>query len=506
MSLWTEIVNTALIGCERKPLSLNRQEGQLGVLLAQFDQNDREGSLLGVAALVSLYDRAATLPEKDEQPLPEACVPDDAPRCSELAASRLAIMLRGEYEDHLDEWLKKAEENGLRAPEELLPQLLEHGRMREWSRKEIARALGERGRWLQAQNPNWDFPADAADEFDKTLLETGRIDQPFEFFRRLRRRDASRARELLMSRWEKESPKDRSTLLSLFKWGLSSDDEAFLEWALNDKRNDVREVAADLLARLPGSALSHRMFERARSLLSFKLNGPKSREIEITLPEKRDKAMQRDRVKLKPASYFSLGEKAFWLQEMLGSIPPKFWLQESGWTISELIDAAKKTEWKDVLIVGWTNAAVRSEDEEWAEALLAEDSVYKGIDVANLFEVLPQTRQESFTVEFLKKHPSLASIEPAYIFVRSLYWGPQWGEALSRAVIDCLIQQLPAHGIPNIWWSVFTDGIGHKLDPTVIPETIARFNDAMKPPAARAPEVERFLNLIQFRYEMLNEF
>ncbi len=83
MSLWNEITNTALIGCERKPLSLNRAADKLGGLLTQLDQSDREGALLGAAAIVSLYGRAGSLPSKDTLPLPEACMPDDAPRCSE---------------------------------------------------------------------------------------------------------------------------------------------------------------------------------------------------------------------------------------------------------------------------------------------------------------------------------------------------------------------------------------------------------------------------------------
>src|SRR5262245_4737613 len=97
MSLWTEIVNTALIGCERKPLSLNGAADKLGGLLAQLDQNDREGFLLGAAALSSLYERAGTLPLNDALPAPEACDLDDSPRCGERAAIRLAMMLRGEY-------------------------------------------------------------------------------------------------------------------------------------------------------------------------------------------------------------------------------------------------------------------------------------------------------------------------------------------------------------------------------------------------------------------------
>src|SRR5215468_4201803 len=141
MSLWNEIINTALIGSERKPLSLDPAAGALGDLLAQLDQNDREGALLGAAALVSLYERAGTLPMKDARPSPEACEPDDAPRCGERAAVHLAMMLRGEYQRLLPEWLAKVAAAGLRAPEELLPLLLELGRMQEAAPGEILPAL-----------------------------------------------------------------------------------------------------------------------------------------------------------------------------------------------------------------------------------------------------------------------------------------------------------------------------------------------------------------------------
>jgi hypothetical protein len=301
----------------------------------------------------------------------------------------------------------------------------------------------------------------------------------------------------LASSWEKESPKDRSSFLIMFKKGLSLDDETFLELALDDKRKEVRQAAADMLARAPGSALGRRMFERARPLITFKLGRLKRKEIEIRLPEKCDKAMQRDGVEPKPALR-GIGEKAWWLQQMLGSIPPKAWSQESGWQASELIGAANKSEWKDVLLDGWSVAAARSLDAEWADALLGE--TFEKVDAASLFDVLPPARQESFIIELLRKHPSLHTTKPAYKFIRSCR--RRWSEALSRSVIDCLLRHPATPGFDNIWWPVFTNDIGCCLDPALIPETISRFTKTTKPPA---PAVEQFLSFIQFRHEMLKE-
>jgi hypothetical protein len=49
------------------------------------------------------------------------------------------------------------------------------------------------------------------------------------------------------------------------------------------------------------------------------------------------------------------------------------------------------------------------------------------------------------------------------------------------------------------------DNIGCRIDPALIPEAISRLTEATKPPAERAPALERFLDFIQFRHEMLKE-
>lgn len=498
MSLWTEITNTALIGCERKPLSLNGAADKLGGLLAQLDQNDREGALLGAAAIASLYERAGALPLKDMLPAPEACEPDEAPRCGERAAIRLAMMLRGEYRELLPEWLAKAAAAGRRAPEELLPPLLELGLTWEDLREAILLVLGARGRWLSAQNPDWDY---AAPRLDESLWETGNSEQRRAILAELRKRDVTRARGMLATTWAQESPKDRADFLAALENGLSLEDESFLESALDDRRKDVRCVAAGLLARLPESALRRRMLERARPLLTFKLNRLKRRTIEITLPEACDKAMQRDGVEPKP-SYQGIGEKAWWLQQMLGLIPPKVWSQESGWSISELIAVAKRGEWKNVLIDGWSQASQLCRDVEWADALLAE--TFERAEAPSLFQVLPQTRQEDFIIELLRKSPSLRTDKPAGNYVAACL--RPWGMKLSRAVIDSLLHHAATDRFKEGWmWVGILNAIACRIGPALIPEAVTQLTEAANPWSERPPALESFLDFIQFRHEMLKE-
>ena len=71
------------------------------------------------------------------------------------------------------------------------------------------------------------------------------------------------------SSWRAPGPpsprSDRARFLAALATGLTVDDDAFLEQALDDRRKEVREAALELLRRLPGSSLGRRMAERARA-------------------------------------------------------------------------------------------------------------------------------------------------------------------------------------------------------------------------------------------------
>jgi hypothetical protein len=211
--------------------------------------------------------------------------------------------------------------------------------------------------------------------------------------------------------------------------------------------------------------------------------------------------MQRDGVEPKPYSQ-GIGEKAWWLQQILGLIPPKVWSQESGWPISELIAVAKRSEWKSVLLDGWSQAARLCRDIEWGDALLTE--TFERSEATSLFQILPQTRQEDFIVELLRKSPSLQADKPARNYVASCW--RQWSVKLSRAVIDSLLRHAATDRFKEGWmWSDFLNTIGCRLDPALIPEAVTRLTEAAKPWAERAYALERFLDFIQFRHEMLKE-
>lgn len=493
---WQTILQTAVIGSERQPLALPAGTDALGKLLAQIN-SDGEESLLSAAATMSLYETAGRQPQQVTLPPDRVCAQETLTRCSPRAGQHLAMMLQGQQAELLPEWFQAIARRGWHVLEESLPLLLQTGHDHKELRDVILPTLGERGLWLATQNSAWHY---AIRTDDGSVWETGSQQQRMAYFTQLRKREPQRARQLLQDVWPQEASKERAEFLTLMAVGLSVEDETFLEPVLDDRRKEVRKAAADLLEQLPQSGLCQRMLDRAQPLLAFKRKLPGRHELEITLPDVCDKAMLRDGMEPKPF-FHGLGEKGWWLQQMLATIPPRVWQDLSGWTAQELIAAAKRNEWKGVLLEAWSQAARRYNDAAWAEALLKE--LYKQGQAVYLLLALPEAKQEAFVMRLLAENPSLHSTQPARNFLA--FCRHRWSAQLSRAVIKSLLHHTLSEGDKVDWgWAGFLNEIGLRLPVELLPETAQLLTDAV-PPAERAPALERFLDFIQFRYEMLKE-
>lgn len=497
MSMWTEIINTALIGCERKSLSLNREADKLGGLLAQLDQDDREGALLGAAALVSLYELAGRAPLKDAQPLPEACELHDAPRCTERAAIHLGMILRGEYQELLPEWLAKVAAAGQRAPEEFLPQLLELGHAKPELYEFVLPALGKRGRWLAAHNPDWRY---AVISDDQTFWDNNKLAHKREYLKLLRRQDPERARALLSKVWEQETPKDRAEYLGLFIQGLSSEDEPLLERALDDRWSLVRGPAASLLAHLPDSAFVGRMIARARQFVSFRQTKRGKIEIEIVLPAERDAGMERDGIT--KTTFSQMGERAGWLQQILAKLPLNCWQEWTRKTPKELLKIARQCDWKDVLLNAWSQAAERSGNVEWIECLM--DVAKKNNAVEVMIAALPTSHREKSLSDLLQKAFSSDSVRVFSQVLNLRHW--QWSEEFSQNVVGGICRHIEEVALKSNWMmqNQFTmTACG--LNPRTLSGTTIELNKAAQKLMKRTAAFDRFLDYLQFRDDMLKE-
>jgi hypothetical protein len=434
-----ELTQIALLGTERQGVSVPAPRTALGELESQVDVNQRERALLSLAALSGLHERIGILPARDNASLPQPCPTERQRPAGERAGSLLLRLLAGEFAELLPVWLTLAAREGLIALPEALPSLLDMGRSKPDLREAILPVLGERGRWLAAQNADWAWVSGAASE-DEDLWHHGERPARLLFLQRLRRTNAGRARELLAETWKDEAAEDRATFIAAFEAGLTLEDEPFLEAALDDKRKEVRRNAAALLARLPHSALVHRMTERAKPLLRFvpwasgsvlKLKKGKPAAIEVTLPAECGKAMQRDGIEPKPQQGF--GERAWWLIQLLEVAPLDLWAREWNSVPAEIVAAALRGEGTKELFEAWTRAAIRQQNATWAEALFGAALDGKRADKFEglLAAMSPPQREARLAALLLENDKKARDLQPALIAQCRHDWSP----GFSRAVL-----------------------------------------------------------------------
>lgn len=520
--MWQEVVTTSLVGTQRRSLILTPppaappltkggigESGQLGNLLSHLNDSDPEGTLLSAAAAISLYQQAGQLPVKDNQPLPAPCQPDELPCCSIRAGQHLRLMLL-KRQKLLPEWLAAAAKAGQRASEYCLPGLLELGRHSRQLRVAILPVLGKRGRWLAEQNLDWDYVV--GEDIEETWKTGSRAARQL-LLQQLRAENPTATRERVAAVWEQEKSDERLAFIETFLTGLSMNDEPFLETVLDDRRKEVRQKAAQLLANLPESRLCQRMTERVHSSLILKEKRNRL-HLDFTLTEAADEALTRDGIDSKHSPHL-LGENAWRLLQMVAATPLSVWFQLNGEPPSEWIQAAKRSELDRTLIDGWAVAALRQQNVDWAELLLSVHNNFNGYLVPQeqliqgLIGILPPERRDAFflkllqssTVPFDSKHPA---------FLLLCHYRYSWSTQLSRAVIEGIRRYLTNTKNSYDWTlqSAFKD-FARYVAPSLVPELSVSLPAMVLEQSGWASywrdAIDEFLALLNFRLEMLKE-
>jgi hypothetical protein len=387
------LLNIALAGTARGgngPPSAGTPADELAARLPALGAERR---LLLMAGARAIYRQAGGAAQQGIV-APEPAPAERLPACSPGAAQLIAAMLDGTQADLLPEALERLRLAGQRLPATLLPAALAAGTRTKDLRPLLLPALGERGRWLARQNPGWQWTAqvmlDIADDSGvpdladaETTWQEGSPGERLTVLKQVRRVDPARGREWLEAVWRGEKADFRAEAIQVLAHGLSPNDEPFLEAALADRGQAVRAQATTLLARLPDSALTARMRERADAVLAYTPPPPAGRlqslfrsavgkaaptgQLTVSLPVKLEDSWQRDGIAARPPS--QVGERAWWLIGVLERVPPAHWTARFAAPPADLIAAALENEWGRAVIEGWSRAAGAAQDAEWVRAL-----------------------------------------------------------------------------------------------------------------------------------------
>ena len=320
-----------------------------------------------------------------------------------------------------------------RLPPELLPRVL--GLKDEALRTAAEPVLGERGQWLSRLNPEWrPGPSSASPEAERLWTE-GTPEERRLILERTRASEPARAREWLQGTWAQEKAEHRARFLTCLDTGLSLEDEPLLELGRKDRAAAVREVARYLLARVPGSAFSRRMAERARAVLVWE----KPAVLRVELPARWDAEAERDGLDKPPPG---IGQSEHWLVRLLECVPLSSW--EAWWEASpaQLVQAAERTEHGVALSEGWVHAFRLGPSSAWALALLGSWSHLESKVLeperaqslaVTLLEQLPPAERAERTLRILQRAESLPSLDRA-LAVTGAPWSPELGRAWLQAL------------------------------------------------------------------------
>jgi hypothetical protein len=395
---------------------------------------------------------------------------EPAPECSAVAVDLLDQLLASQDfgDELLFDWLRRLGRRDERVPSTHLPELL--SRATEDPRlRPLVLEIG--GHSLSAlvtgvDELAWAVPGPELSGDVSEVWRTVSGATREALLQRVRASDAAAGRALIENSWEEASAEQRQELLEGLYEGLELGDQDLLERALDDEDALVREIAAQLLAELPGSLYQSRMAERLRPLIAVEHG-----RLRVELPGQPNPAALRDLpweegyVGLEPAESF--------LARIIAAAPLGEW-SSLGPDIHgpvQWLELAQEHDHEDGLLLGWRDAAIAQQDKEWQLAVFARFS-----DPALLIGLEPSVAEPA-VMDVLAG----TSGDSATNLLINLA-GP-WGPALSAAALDLVTgDPRPSSTLHSL--------IGQRIDPTLFDHGRATARAAISLPAGDHPTFE----------------
>ena len=425
MSGFDDVVRAAALGARNRPLTEASLSAPIAAVLSGADGAER---VLEAAAAHAAAARTAipTAPATALN-LPARPAPVIDPGLADILTRIMA--LDHPQDEFIVRVLRLVRRRGLRLPPPLLNRVA--SALSGDDRDEVVAVMDERDRAVFALDERWaarirrfaqrDAPTDPA------RWEDGDAQERADHLARLRRTDPDAARALLADgAWLRARAPEREQILNALAIGLGPADEQILEERLDDRAEAVRGRAAELLSRLPSSALIARAEALAERHVVVTRRALRAPAVELHGIEMTD-ALARDRY---PAKAHRTSASLARLEELIARIPTWRWPDLGGISAAELARARTRCDGQKVeLLVPLVRAATTWRDGELAAALA---DLGRSPAPAGLFGLLDEPRREallhrlitakrySAVVTCTLSWPSELTAEQSRIFARSL--------------------------------------------------------------------------------------
>lgn len=441
-NIWTALLPAATVGTDRQPGPWPLPAGDIGTLAAQAAQGTEPATgLLRAAAVLATCALAGAQGPAWTDPLP-AAAPDDTlpPLPVGTALDALAWALLDGPVRLQHEALLRVAQAGHRLPARLLPQALDLGRRSIALRTPLLAVLGERGLWLAAQRPDWAYAAGTSttDSGDATWTD-GTLEQRRAWFTQARAADPAAARAQLQAALPELPARERADLVAALATGLGPDDEALLDTLRADRSREVRQAALPLLLRLPGAAHPQRAAAHLAPLLTEERGLLRKRWV-LDAPTAAGADWKADQLDATRPQHESLGERAWWLYQLVRQTPLAWWHAHTGMNAAELLAWAAGTDWTEALVRGWADVLFAAPDNAWCDALLDRWPPTLRDDPARVLGLLPPAARDRHLLTYAR-----GGSQPLGTVLMHALNACAAGQALSADLSGLLARQLHDH-------------------------------------------------------------
>lgn len=425
MSGFDDVVRAAALGARNRPLTEASLSAPVAAVLSGADGAERV--LEAAAAHAAAARTAIPVAPATALNLPARPAPVIDPGLADILTRIMA--LDHPQDEFIVRVLRLVRRRGLRLPPPLLNRVA--SALSGDDRDEVVAVMDERDRAVFALDERWAARirrfAQRNAPPDPARWEDGDAQERADYLARLRRTDPDAARALLADgAWLKVRAPEREQILNALAIGLGPADEQILEERLDDRAEAVRGRAAELLSRLPSSALIARAEALAERHVVVTRRALRAPAVELHGIEMTD-ALARDRY---PAKAHRTSASLARLEEVIARIPTWRWPDLVGISAAELARARVRCDGQKVeLLVPLVRAAVAWRDGELAAALA---DLGPSPAPAGLFGLLDEPRREallhrlitakrySAVVTCTLSWPSELTAEQSRVFARSL--------------------------------------------------------------------------------------
>lgn len=436
MECWNNIINTSMIGTDKKSISAAELPADLSAAATFILENaatDKEEKFLQIAALTFNYRQCGVQPLQQQEIKLTVAELEEKTYCSTAAMQVLKDIISEGSMPLLKYWLQHCNDAGRIVHPELIATLLATGEQEKKLQTLIASCCGKRGEWLSHFNGAWNFSARQTTE---ELWLTGTPEQRKTVFRQLRNTDPAQAREWLQQVWPQEDANTKLSFLVLMAESISETDIPFLESLSSEKSKKVKDEVLGLLKHIPTAPIVLQYQQVLAATVNLKKEktflglGSKT-NLQFQLPAVEEAVFKSGIDKLSNNKDFSDDE--FIIAQLMQSVPPSFWEQQLAQSAAEIIQYFQQDETGKKMMPALVLAIKKFNSREWAVAMMQHSTTFY-IDIIPL---LPQQQQDAYSIQFFDQYPEHII---RYVLQRDVEWDIELAQQIFRYTAKNLYQ------------------------------------------------------------------